>query len=106
MIARQSVTHCSLGNVQLGVWIGAAGSHKRDREVVSAEHTVEHTVPPVATIISSLIHDIPVVALAKVVSHDVGDVCLNDFSERCAGPRAAAHPVGKLRVPSRCQLMC
>ncbi len=85
--------------VQLGVGVGGLGGLEGKGKVVSAEGLEEDAVSPDTRVIDGLVDDIPGVALALVVAHDVVHVRLNDGLQGSPGPRAGRDPVGQLAVP-------
>ena len=77
--------------IQLGIGIGRLGSVEGDGEEVGAHGVVEDATPPLAAVVGRLVDHIPVVALARVVADDVGNVRLNDLLELLVREAAARH---------------
>jgi len=74
--------------VELSAGVSGAGGAEGDSKVVGAEGAVEDGVAPVAVVVDGLVHNVPVVALALVVAHDVIDVRFDDTLESAARPVA------------------
>jgi len=65
-------------STQLSIRIGLAGSIERNGEKIRPHRIVENARPPRPAIIGRLVDDIPGIALALVMAHDIGNVRLND----------------------------
>lgn len=79
---------------QLCVRVSSPGSSKRNGDEIGAKHRIEDAISVYCAVIDGLVHNIPMVALAQIVLHDIGDVSLDDSSKSSSGPRAARDPVG------------
>jgi hypothetical protein len=91
--------------LQLRARVSGFGGLERDGDEVLAQDAVEYAVAPApVVVVRRLVDDIPMVALAGVVTHHVGDVRLYDLSQRRRRPCATGHPVGQLGVPDSRQL--
>lgn len=92
-------------NLQPGIGIRLAGGVERDGKVVSAESLVEDAIPPVTIVTNGLINHVPSIAVALVVTNNVGDVSFNDgckFLFREAATRhynSQHHSSSKIQYP-------
>ena len=85
--------------VQLGLGVDLGGGLEGQLDVVRAEGVVEDGLAVGAVVVQGLVDDVPGVALALPVAHDVGDVVDDDGLELLGGPRGCLDPRGELAVP-------
>ncbi|KAI6765146.1 hypothetical protein HG531_012245 [Fusarium graminearum] len=85
-------------DVELGSWVGGAGSAESDTDKVLAENLVELTVSHVSVLSEDLVDNVPVEDLALVAGDHGLDVVLDDRGHGGA-VTDVLDPLGKLRVP-------
>ena len=82
--------------VKAGRGIGARGGGEGERDEVGAEGAEEDGVAKGAVVVEGFVDDVPGVAEAAVVGHDVGDVRDDDGCEGVARPGAVGDEGGEL----------
>lgn len=88
--------------VELGSRVRSGSGSKGHWEIGGAHGVIEDARPPGTIVIECLVHDIPSIAFALVVTNLAGDVCLDGGGESAVCPCAGGQPVWQLIVPDEC----